>query len=117
MHEHSLARAVLHEVQAVAAQRQLGRIAAVTVDVGEFSGVEPVLLQSALIELSEPSLGIVEFRLHVVPLEAECLSCHAAFRVMDFRFRCPRCDSDNVQIVRGEELTLQSVTAELGEAR
>jgi hydrogenase nickel incorporation protein HypA/HybF len=116
MHERSLARAILHAAVAAAQERRPGRLAAVSIAVGEFSGVEPVLLQSAWDEESAQLLGgAVEFQMQVVPLEAECQSCRQVFRVNGFHFRCPLCDNADVQIVRGEELTLQSVTVEAAE--
>ena len=54
MHERSLVRSLLAQVQALAAEHPADRVAAIRVRIGEFSGVEPELLQSAYEELAAP---------------------------------------------------------------
>lgn len=115
MHEFSVAHSILQAVTEVRIQRRLGPVQRVTIELGEFSGVEAALLRSAFDELTEPQ-GRTELVIESAPLEARCVQCQSLFRVVDFQFHCPRCDHTEVQIVRGEELKLVSVTAESVEA-
>ena len=117
MHEFSVAQSILQAVAEVRITRRLGPVRRVTIELGEFSGVEAALLRSAFDELAEhrPE-GRTELVIESAPLEALCVPCQTPFRVVDFQFQCPRCDSADVQIVRGEELKLLSITAESVEA-
>ncbi len=110
MHEYSLVRALLGEVREVRRERRLGPIARVTIEIGEFSGVEPVLLESAFADLCVESLGqSAELIYRVIPLTAECSTCREEFHVTEFKFRCPLCRGSDVRVVRGEEIRLVSL--------
>jgi hydrogenase nickel incorporation protein HypA/HybF len=115
VHEFSVARSILHAVAEVRTQRQLGPIRRVTIELGEFSGVEGPLLQSAFDELIALENNRTELVIEPAALEAQCATCETTFRVINFLFRCPQCDGRDVRITRGEELRLVSVDAELEE--
>jgi hydrogenase nickel incorporation protein HypA/HybF len=110
VHEYSLARAIIREVESVRAARCLGGIEQIALEVGEFSGVEPELLRSACEDLGVQQWGCrVDVVIKLTPLEAECQRCRTVFRVEHFQFRCRACDHTDVRVVRGEELKLVSI--------
>jgi hydrogenase nickel incorporation protein HypA/HybF len=83
----------------------------VCVSVGEFSGVEADLLDTAFCQLTEGTqMEGARLSIERVPLEARCTVCEHEFPVHAFRFVCPRCEARNVRIVRGEEVMLESLT-------
>lgn len=113
MHEASLAETLLRQVTAVRDERGLKWIHTVTIQLGTFSGVEPMLLKSAFEERSARWLGrVAELRIESVELQAECDACGRRFKVIDFRFQCPTCPNAPVRIVQGENLMLLSLSAE-----
>ena len=113
MHERSLVRSLLRQVQALAAEHPTSRVAAIRVRIGELSGVEPELFQSAYEELTVPTaLEGAEFMVQRVPLEATCDQCGNAFAVEGYRFQCPKCGSLRLTICGGEELLLESISME-----
>ena len=113
MHERSLARALVRQVEAVAVANHGPRVRCVRVSVGEFSGVDADLLESAWRESSDgTSLQGVPLALARVQVEGRCGQCREEFEIVGFRFVCPRCGSRSVDVVRGEELMLESVTLE-----
>jgi len=116
MHERSLIRSLLRQVQSLAADHPDDRVAAIRVRIGEFSGVEPELLKSAYEELAAPtSLCGAEFMIERVPLEATCDQCGKSFAVENYRFQCPDCGSLRLTICGGEELLLESISMEEAE--
>lgn len=111
MHELSLARTLVRQVEELAAQHGAAGVSIVRVSVGEFSGVEAELLESAVRTCSAGTLlEAAEINVLRVPLEVRCSVCSAEFHVCGFRFRCPDCGATDVQVLRGEELMLESVT-------
>ena len=117
MHETALARSILQTVRGLQAERNLGQIQRVELELGEFSGVEPLQLQTAFEELSSDILGQpTELVLHLVPLTGRCQNCQQEFRIEAFRFVCPHCTGSNVQVIGGEELRILSVRVEQEEA-
>ena len=113
MHERSLVKTLIEQVREEGRARGLGRIHEIQLQIGEFSGVEPTLVESAFNEMS-PEYWETEVRLivEVIPLTAACRTCRASFPVEGFRFVCPQCGGGDVHVTAGEELRLASVRAE-----
>lgn len=111
MHELSLINYLLRLVDREAIKAGGGRVTRVRVLAGEFSGVEPALLQSAFrIAAPTTSSRDASLEIQVVPLEAECRDCEKRTRVVDFRFVCAQCGSNQIDVLSGEELLLESIT-------
>lgn len=113
MHEYSLARALLRQISEIVEQQSARRITRLRVSVGEFSGVDADLLQSAFEQLtSGTSDEGARLELETVPLEGKCECCGQEFPIQRFQFICPVCLQRQVQVIRGEDLMLESVTLE-----
>lgn len=113
MHERSLVRALLRQVQRVANENSAGRVRSIRVRIGEFSGVEPELLASAYNDLIQGTrLCETTLDLEQVPLEGVCDQCGSQFRVERFNFQCVQCGSPLVTLHGGDELLLDTVTME-----
>jgi hydrogenase nickel incorporation protein HypA/HybF len=117
MHERSLVRALLRQVQAVASEHADSRVTTVRVQIGEFSGVEPELLAGAYDDLvGQTPLAGAKLDVQRVPLEAVCQQCGKRFHVDDYCFACKTCGSLKLTITGGEELLLESVVMEEAES-
>ena len=111
MHELSLARALLRQVEELRQSHHAGRLRSVRVSVGEFSGVDADLLDAAFCQLANGTpLEGTQLSIERVPLEARCGKCELDFLVYAFRFVCPHCAARDVEIIRGEELMLETLT-------
>ena len=111
MHEASLIRTLLTQVGALLVANQGDSVDSIVVELGPLSGVEPLLVKSAFDQLVATSpLAGARLEIHEVPLEAKCRQCQAEFEVRHFRFLCPNCASTDVQVVRGDEFRLISIT-------
>lgn len=109
MHERSLIRSLLRQVEALAAENGRCRVVEIRVRIGEFSGVETELLRFAYDELvQDTSLRGAELIVEQVALEAVCHQCNNKFRIDRFRFACPKCGGAKLTICGGEELLLES---------
>lgn len=109
MHEVSLVRSLLEQVDRIVAE-QGGRAAVeVRVEIGPLSGVEPLLVKEAFTQLAGDGTLIID----EVTLTARCDSCHTEFELESFRFVCPHCDSRETHIVRGDAFRLMSVTVDV----
>ncbi len=111
MHEFSLVRSLLEQVERIVTE-QGGRAAVeVRVEIGPLSGVEPLLVKEAFSQLSVDATLIID----EVPLMARCHSCAREFELKDFRFACPHCNSRETSIVRGDTFRLMSVTVDISD--
>ena len=112
MHERSLVRSLIEQVVGEMQSRGIERIVSVQLQIGEFSGVEPALVELAFAEEAARTWdSAVRLNLEVVPLSATCRVCGAAFRVEQFRFVCPDCGAGSVEVTAGEEMRLVSLSA------
>ena len=113
MHERSLIRALLRQVQQIADNNSPVRVVSIHVRIGEFAGVESELLASAYDDLiRDTPLSGAALDLAQVPLEGICDLCGSRFRIERFHFRCDECGSVQLTICGGEEMLLESVTIE-----
>ena len=113
MHERSLVNTLIQQVLAESRVRGLGRIHEIDLQIGEFSGVEPRLVESAFAEMALAQFDAeIRLNIEVVPLRANCRACKQSFLVTGFSFVCPNCDCSEVDIASGEEMRLISVRAE-----
>jgi hydrogenase nickel incorporation protein HypA/HybF len=113
MHERSLIKSLLRQVQQVANENSASRVLSIRVRIGEFAGVEPELLASAYTDLVQGTpFCNATLDLEDAPLEAVCDQCGNRFRIERFSFQCARCGSLRLTLNGGEELLLDSVTLE-----
>ncbi len=111
MHEFSLVRSLLEQVDRIVVSNHGRTAVEVRVELGPLSGVEPLLVKEAFTQLVAAShhrdavLVIDE-----VPLTARCQSCHTEFELEGFRFLCPNCDSRETSVIRGDKFRLMDVT-------
>lgn len=111
MHEESLVRSLLNQVQQLAAANSASTVALVTVDIGLLSGVEPELFRLAFERLAAASLGAgCRLQLRCVPLSLFCLDCAAEFETEETEFLCAACSSPDVVVRGGDSVILDSVT-------
>lgn len=116
MHEMSLVQSLLRQVETLMQEQDAQSVVSIRVSVGGFSGVEPELFRSAYETIVDfTSVRGAELQLIEVPLELRCRKCGHEFVNEIFRFECPRCQSRDQVILRGEELILESVTLERDE--
>jgi len=110
MHEQSLVRSLLKQVETLRCEYDGGYVSEVRVEKGPLSGVESFLLSGAFELLSkgtaaEDAILVID----EVPLMAKCKLCSRDFEINNFVFRCPVC-SGNVKVTRGDEFHLISVS-------
>ena len=113
MHERSLVKALLRQVEDLAGEHPGSHVVSIRVCIGEFSGVEPELLASAYEELitDSPFYGAA-LDMERVPLEGVCNQCGSQFRIERFNFQCDQCGSVRLTLRGGEEMLLESITME-----
>ncbi|WP_339730714.1 hydrogenase maturation nickel metallochaperone HypA [uncultured Gimesia sp.] len=110
MHERSLVHRLLQQVQQIVADDGGGQVTEIRVQLGDLSGVEPLLFQVAFEEMvSVMFSSACQLSLDVVPVTAVCDHCRQQFEIVDFQFRCPDCQTGAVQVVQGDQVKLISI--------
>ena len=116
MHEYSLVRALLEQVDSLRHEHNAERVLEIRVCVGQFSGVEPDLFRLAFETMVDTTAAAgAVLQMQQTDLAAQCDACGHEFAIERFHFECPACQNRSLTVVRGEDLMLESVTMEQAE--
>lgn len=110
MHELSIAQAIVE----IAGRHASGRrVVAVEVRVGHLRQVVPDSLRFAFALLTQgTALDGAELAIEHVPAAGRCRDCGAKSAMEDFPLRCARCGGLDVQVIAGEELSVDALELE-----
>ena len=110
MHELSLCDDLLSQVIAIAAQHQAESVESITVNIGELSGIEPSLLDTAFSLLKAGTVAErAELIIQQSPVLVSCPQCNTQAEVAANRLLCPTCGSADTLLISGDEMILASV--------
>lgn len=112
MHEISLALEIRSICEAELARLPEGRVTAVGVEVGAFSGVEVDTLRFCLEAVMGERFDGVSVQIEREPGRARCSSCDEEFEVSSAPFDCPRCGSIAYGVEGGGSLRVSYLEVE-----
>ncbi|GLZ24117.1 putative hydrogenase nickel incorporation protein HypA [Stutzerimonas stutzeri] len=112
MHEAALSQGLMKILLDEAGRRGVRSISRVWLKVGKLKAVEPRSLQACFGMFAEGTIAEgAELIVEHVPVQVRCKVCLDEFQVEGFRLRCVRCGAAEVEILRGEELYIESFDA------
>lgn len=113
MHELSIAQALVEQIAKTVQSEGARKASKVTVAVGVLSGVEPHSLEMAF-PIAVEAAGLEEVDLEIVKVgsSVRCRSCGHEFEPDRPLFLCESCDSADVEIIAGRELSIRSLQIE-----
>ncbi|MCF1426656.1 MAG: hydrogenase maturation nickel metallochaperone HypA [Shewanella sp.] len=110
MHEYSIVSSLLEQCQQYVLENRAKGVARVIVKVGELSGVEPALLQTAFDTFKEEgACHCAELELQLQPLTLFCSDCNQNSEPGNRTVVCPQCGSFNTRVTDGEDLYLMQL--------
>lgn len=114
MHEVSLMRELLKQVELAMRQNKVERVSSIQIEIGPLAGVEPVLVEQAFkVLIPDTQFESTRLVVHQTALVAVCRECRDEFEIINFQFSCPSCSSPRVQVISGDQLCLKSITTEM----
>ena len=112
MHETAIVAGLMRILEQQAAQHGATRVSRVTLKVGRLRAVEPQQLRACFEMFAEGSLADgAELIIDEVVVRARCKACAAEFDVQHYRFECPTCAGNDVEVIQGQELYIESFEA------
>jgi hydrogenase nickel insertion protein HypA len=113
VHEYSVVQALLEQVEKFAAENDSDNVTKVVVKIGAMSGVESHLLEIAFNTFKEKTVcDGADFIMNVQPLTIACRQCGERSELAAVHYRCPACESLEVDVVDGEEMYLMTLEME-----
>ncbi|RUM90119.1 MAG: hydrogenase maturation nickel metallochaperone HypA [Thiomicrospira sp.] len=111
MHEYSIVQALIEQCETLAETNQASHVSKVSVKIGQLSGVEPYLLQTAFEAFKQNSdvCQQAELDMQIQAVEVFCLGCGETNQLSEHHYVCPACQSDRVTITDGKEMFLMQL--------
>ena len=113
MHELGIVFHMIKTVERVSEANELKKIASVTLELGEVSGVVPHELTSCwnwAVAQTEVLKG-AELKIETIPAVTLCESCNRTYPTVPQGRVCPLCGSEQTVLVRGNEINLKEIEA------
>ena len=114
MHELGVVFYVIRDVKAVAEANDVSRVDAVTLQIGEVSGVVHELLEDAWkwAVKKEPIMEKAELVIETIPAVTFCEDCKREYPTVEFGRTCPHCGSGHTFLVYGNEFIIKEIAVE-----
>ena len=113
MHELSITQSMLDLVLGEAEKAEAESVAKINLVIGEMTGVVGQCLQFYFDFLSKGTAAegaLLDFK--VIPTTARCRHCAKKFELGEFDWTCPYCKGNNIEIIGGKELFVESIEVE-----
>jgi hydrogenase nickel incorporation protein HypA/HybF len=110
MHELAITRSMLDLVLEHAEKAGAEEVGRINLVIGEMTGVveQSVRFYLGFLGKGTPAEK-AELNCRIIPIKARCLECHQEFEPKDYDWTCPNCESNNIDIIGGKELFVESI--------
>jgi hydrogenase nickel incorporation protein HypA/HybF len=113
MHELAITESMLNLVLEQAEKIGAKEIGKINLVIGEMSGVVDECVQFYFDFLSKGTIAEgAQLSFKMVPPTARCRHCDRVFELKEFDWTCPNCGGNNMEIVAGNELFVESMEVE-----
>jgi hydrogenase nickel incorporation protein HypA/HybF len=113
MHELAITQSMLNLVLEQAEKAGAKEVGKINLVVGEMTGVVGECVQFYFDFLSRGTIAEgAALAIKTVSTQAQCWHCRKLFELKEFDWTCPNCHSNNIEIVAGKELLVESIEVE-----
>ena len=113
MHELGVVFHIISQLERVAAEHDVKSIRAVTLRLGEVSGVIPSYLTDCWqwARAKNDLVREAELRVETIPAVTLCRACGEEYSTVEHGRTCPRCGSGETHLLRGNEFLIHEIVA------
>ena len=111
MHELGVVFYVVRDVKEVAVENDVEKVSAVTLQIGEVSGI----IHDYLIDCwnwarkKEPIMEDAEMKIEQIDAVTYCENCKKEYETVKYGKTCPYCGSGNTYLLRGNEFLIKDI--------
>ncbi|MFP4154928.1 MAG: hydrogenase maturation nickel metallochaperone HypA [Halothiobacillaceae bacterium] len=110
MHELSVCRALIRQLEALALDHGGGAIRSVTLRIGPLSGIEPALLDHSFsIACRGSRAEDARLVIETAPIRVRCRDCRQEHEATANRLACAHCGSHRTQLISGDEMLITTI--------
>ena len=113
MHEMSIALSLLDIIRDEMLKNNAKVLKSVRVHIGQLTAIVPDSLSFCFDVMTKGTeLEGAKLILEIIPLVGHCYSCDKDFQIDDYAFACPYCQSTDIKVISGEELSVVEMEVE-----
>ena len=114
MHELGIINYVVKQVEKLCDENDLQKVASITLEFGEVSGVVTSYLMDywKWYKQKFPRLAEAELICETLPAVTWCDGCQSEYPTVEFGKICPKCGSDQTWLLHGQEMNIKEIVAE-----
>ena len=117
MHELSLCRGLLQQVNRIAEEHESSEIKSIHLKVGPLAGIEIELLKRAFPLVSHGTAAQhATLEITITPVTVFCDQCDRKCEVETNQLACQQCGNTATQLLSGDEMTLENIVLEQQES-
>lgn len=111
MHELGIVMQVVDEVEKVAGENKVEKVAKLRLEVGEVSSVVPSLFKDCFEWAKKRTVYLRECELELIILQgiSYCRQCRNTYKTTEYAKRCPHCGSYDTYLVTGNEINIKDI--------
>ena len=113
MHELSITQSMLDLVLGEAGKAKAKKVGKINLVIGKMTGIvdDCVRFYFDFLSKGTPAEGAALI-FKMIPTTARCRDCNKNFELREFDWTCPHCHGNNMEIVAGKELFVESIEVE-----
>ena len=112
MHELGVVIEVVNRVEKIAVENNLTEIEAIVLQIGELSSMIPKYIESCYPEaVSNTILENTKLEIEIIPGNGMCKQCNKVFNLKENNGICPKCDSNEWELLSGKEFIIKEIIA------
>lgn len=113
MHELGIVVHITKSVLSIAAEHNLSEVDAVTLQIGEVSGIVPEFLTDCwkYYRNKNDLLKESELKIEMLPAITYCEDCQKEYETVKFGRICPHCSSEHTYLLKGNECMIKELEA------
>ena len=112
MHELGLVFHIIKAVKETAEENSVSKVTAVTMQIGEVSGVLPDYLEDCwnwAVKREGPLLNEAKLCWEILPALTHCGSCGTNYPTVKYAKICPNCGSEETWLLIGNEFSIKEI--------
>lgn len=113
MHELGLVTQVVRTIEEIAQKEKLTKVAVVTLEIGEVSGIIPDYLEDCFRYFIKKSELLQEaaLKIEMIPALTYCENCHKTYDTLTYAKKCPCCGGEDTFLAMGNEFNIKEIEA------
>lgn len=112
MHELGVVFEVVKTVKRIKIENNLTKVDTIVLQVGQLSSMIPKYLEECFpAAIDGTEFEDMKLEIEILPANALCKSCNTVYNAVDNRGICPKCHSDEKEIISGREFFIKEIKA------